>query len=77
MELSVKVVTRPLPGIWARVVILVIIIVAVVVVWRAGYSLADAVTAILGAGLASIQVARALLASAMSAPRVSVAHDVG
>lgn len=60
MELSIKLVTRPLPGIWARVLVLVVFIVIVLVIWRVGYGPA-AIPLVLSAGLAGAQVARVLL----------------
>ena len=60
--LCIRVGTRPQPGTWPRVVVLIIIIVTVFVSVRLGYSLPDVITLILGAGLAGAQVTRALLA---------------
>jgi hypothetical protein len=68
VELSVRLVTRPRPGIRTRVLILVIIIVAVLVVWGTGYEPVTAVSLVLGAGLAGARVARALLSGDASAP---------
>jgi hypothetical protein len=62
MELSVRLVTQPLPGIWTRVLVVVIVVVAVLVLWRLGDGPLTAVQLVLGAGLAGAQVARALLA---------------
>lgn len=61
MELSVRVVTRPLPGICAKVLIIVIVIVTALVLWPAGYGPATVIPLLLGAGLAGAQVARSLL----------------
>ena len=60
MELNIKLVTRPLPGIWARVLVLVVFIVIVLVIWRIGYG-PTAIPLVLSAGLVGAQVARALL----------------
>jgi hypothetical protein len=67
MELSIRFVTRPLPGTVIKTVVVVIVIVAVVVVWRAGCGLDTAIPLILGAGLAGARVARALFAPALPA----------
>jgi hypothetical protein len=63
VELSIRVGTRPQPGTWPRVIILVIVIVTVLVAVRLGYSLPGVITLVLGAGAAAAQVARALLSS--------------
>jgi hypothetical protein len=67
MELSIKLVTQPLPGIWARVLVLVVFIVAVLVIWRIGYGPA-AIPLIFSVGLAGAQVARALLHGSTRSP---------
>jgi hypothetical protein len=67
MELSVRVVTRPLPGTMTRVLVIVVIVVTVLVILRAGYGPVTAIQLAFGAGLAGAQVARALLADAAPA----------
>lgn len=57
MELSVTVVTRPLPGICAKVII---IIVTVLVTWRTGYGPATVIPLLLGAGLTGTRIAHSL-----------------
>lgn len=64
MELCVRLVTRPRPGLRTKVVVLVIIIVAVLTVWGTGQEPVMAVSLVLGAGLAGARVARALTARA-------------
>jgi hypothetical protein len=60
VEVSVRLVTRPVPGIRPEVVILVIIvIVAVLAAWSVGHEPVTAISLI--AGLAGVQVAPALL----------------
>jgi hypothetical protein len=61
VELYVDLVTRPQPVMRTRVVVLVIVIVTVFVLSRAGNSLPDAITMVLGAGLTGTAVARSLL----------------
>jgi hypothetical protein len=68
VELSVRLVTRPRPGIRTKVLVLVIIIVTVLMVWSTGQEPVTAISLVLGAGLAGAQVARALIAGGSSAP---------
>jgi hypothetical protein len=78
VELSIKVVTRPRPGLRTRVIVLVIVIIAVFVVRGTGSEPATAISLVLGAGLAGAPVARALIAGGGSAPaRVSKADPSG
>src|SRR5277367_2483779 len=58
MELSVKVVTRPLPGIYSKIFIVIIIIVTVLVAGCAGYGPATVAPLVLVTGLAGARVAR-------------------
>ena len=69
MDLCVNLVTRPVPGMWTRVVVLIVVVIAVVVLWQAGYSLPDATTLVLGTGYTCARVARSLIPDA-SAPQV-------
>lgn len=73
MELSVRLVTRPRPGMRTKVVVLVIIIVAVLVAVAAGQEPASAISLVLGAGLAGAQVARSLITGGASTPPESEA----
>jgi hypothetical protein len=61
VELSVRLVTRPRPGLRTRVLVLIIVIVAVLVACAAGCGPVTAISLVLGAGLAGAQVARVLL----------------
>jgi hypothetical protein len=65
VELSVRLVTRPRPGIRARALVIVIVI---VVVWDSGYVPVTAISLILGAGLAGTRIARALIAGGAAVP---------
>jgi hypothetical protein len=59
MNLCIKLVTKPRPETWLRlVVVLVILIVVTVPVIRSGYNLPDLMTFFLGAGVAGAQAAR-------------------
>lgn len=61
MELSIRVVTRPVPGIKPRVVVyIIIVIVAALVAW-AGQELVTVVSLIAGTGLAGGQLAPVLV----------------
>lgn len=62
MDLSIRVGTRPQPGTWPRVIILVIVIITVLVADRLGYTLPGVITLLLGTSGTAAQVARALLA---------------
>jgi hypothetical protein len=75
VELSVRLVTRPWPGIRTKVLVLVIIIVTVLVVWATGQEPVMAISLVLGAGLAGARVARALMAGGASVP--SADREVG
>jgi hypothetical protein len=61
VQLCVNLVTRPQPGLRTRVVVLVIILLTVIVIRVTGSGLPDALTLILGAGLAGAKVARSLV----------------
>jgi hypothetical protein len=58
MQCSFCVITRPLPGMMPRLIVLIVIVVAVFVAAHAGFGAPLAVELILGAGLAATQVAR-------------------
>ena len=70
MNICVDLVTRPRPGTGTKVVVLVIVMITVLVLCQAGYPLPDAITMVLGAGLAGSAVARSL-ATAKGALAVS------
>ena len=67
VELSIRVVTRPRPGLRTRILVLVIVIVAVLVAWGTGSEPVTAISLVLGAGLAGARVARALITGGESA----------
>lgn len=67
MELCIKLVTRPLPGTWARIVIFITVVIVVLAAWHTSHEPATVIPVILGTGLAGAQVARALLAGATPA----------
>jgi len=64
MDLSVRLITRPIPGIWTRITILIIIVIALLAAWTAGYGAVTTVSVALGAGLLAGRVRPALTASA-------------
>jgi hypothetical protein len=61
VNLCIKLVTKPRPGTWPQLLILVVILLVVTLpVIRAGYNLPDLVTFLLGAGVAGAQATRPL-----------------
>lgn len=60
MNCSVRVMTRPVPGTWPRVAVLVIILVLAATTVRAGYQPLDVIIFFLVTGLAGARVAQAM-----------------
>ncbi len=57
MELSLRLVTRPVPGITPKVILIIIIIVTILAAWSAGQEPVTVISLIAGAGLAGAQAA--------------------
>lgn len=64
MDLNVRLVTRPIPDIWVKTIILIIIVIAVLSNWTASHSAETTVTVTLGAGLLAGHAQPALTAVA-------------
>lgn len=69
MELSVRLVTMPRPGIRTKVLIFVIIIVTLLLTWGTGQELVSVISLILGSGIADAPAARTLLTGEVLASR--------
>ncbi|MGH3219411.1 MAG: hypothetical protein ACRDPY_11995 [Streptosporangiaceae bacterium] len=69
MEVFVNLRTRQQPGMRTRITVLIIVITMVTVLWQAGYPLPEALSVVLGSGLAGAGVTRAMLPLA-AAPEV-------